>query len=73
MKATGVGKLPSVVVIGGPTASGKSALALRLAETMGGTVINGDAMQVYRELAVLTARPTPAETELAPHRLYGVL
>jgi tRNA dimethylallyltransferase len=62
-----------VVVIGGPTASGKSALALALAETLGGAVINADSMQVYRELAVLTARPGPAETARAPHRLFGVL
>ncbi len=73
MKAIELGKPPSVVVIGGPTASGKSTLALRLAETFDGTVINGDAIQVYRELSVLTARPTAAETRRAPHRLYGVL
>ena len=73
MKPAGIGKLPSVIVIGGPTASGKSALALHLAEAFGGTVINGDAIQVYRELSILTARPTAAETERAPHRLYGVL
>ncbi len=73
MKATELGKPPPVVVVGGPTASGKSALALRLAETFGGTVINGDALQVYRELCVLTARPAPADTRRVPHRLYGVL
>ena len=59
------------VLIAGPTASGKSALALRLAETRGGAVINADSMQVYRDLRVLTARPTPEEEARAPHRLYG--
>jgi len=59
------------ILIAGPTASGKSGLALTLAERLGGTVINADSMQVYRELRVLTARP-PAEDEArAPHRLYG--
>lgn len=64
--------LPTVIVAG-PTASGKSALALRLAERLGGVVINADSMQVYRELRVVTARPSPAEEARAPHRLYGVL
>ncbi|WP_414639860.1 tRNA (adenosine(37)-N6)-dimethylallyltransferase MiaA [Arenibaculum sp.] len=62
-----------VVVIGGPTASGKSSLALDLAERFGGTVVNADSMQVYRELRVLTARPGAADLARAPHRLYGVL
>jgi tRNA dimethylallyltransferase len=62
-----------VVVIAGPTASGKSPLALAVAEAFGGTVINADSMQVYRELSVLTARPGPAACAGAPHRLYGVL
>jgi tRNA dimethylallyltransferase len=59
------------VLIAGPTASGKSALALALAARLGGVVINADSMQVYRDLRVLTARPTPEEEALAPHRLYG--
>jgi tRNA dimethylallyltransferase len=59
------------VLIAGPTASGKSALALDLAQRCGGMVINTDSMQVYRDLRVLTARPTPAEEALVPHRLYG--
>ena len=59
------------VLIAGPTASGKSALALALAEASGGIVINTDSMQVYRELRVLTARPTSDEEARAPHRLYG--
>src|SRR3712207_9036620 len=62
----------AAILIGGPTASGKSALALRLAERLGGTVINADSMQLYRELRVLTARPTPEEEARVPHRLYGV-
>jgi tRNA dimethylallyltransferase len=59
------------VLIAGPTASGKSALALALAETHNGVIINADSMQVYRDLRVLTARPTPEEEARAPHRLYG--
>lgn len=59
------------VLIAGPTASGKSRLALSLAEELGGTVINADSMQVYRELRILTARPTPEEVARAPHALYG--
>jgi tRNA dimethylallyltransferase len=60
------------LIVAGPTASGKSALALELARRIGGTVINADSMQVYRELRVLTARPTPAEEAAVPHALYGV-
>jgi len=59
------------VLIAGPTASGKSALALALARRTGGVVVNADSMQVYRDLRVLTARPTPAEEAQAEHRLYG--
>jgi len=59
------------VLIAGPTASGKSALALTLAQKTGGVVINTDSMQVYRDLRIITARPTPAEEALVPHRLYG--
>jgi tRNA dimethylallyltransferase len=59
------------VLIAGPTASGKSALALQLAQKTGGVVINTDSMQVYRDLRVLTARPTPKEESAVPHRLYG--
>ena len=59
------------VLIAGPTASGKSALALALAQQTGGVVINTDSMQVYRDLRVLTARPTEEEEALVPHRLYG--
>lgn len=59
------------ILIAGPTASGKSGLALRLAERIGGVVINADSMQVYRELRILTARPGPREEARAPHALYG--
>jgi tRNA dimethylallyltransferase len=59
------------VLIAGPTASGKSALALALAERLGGVVINADSMQVYRDLRVITARPTPEEEARVPHRLFG--
>lgn len=61
-----------VLVVTGPTASGKSALALALARRLGGSIINMDAMQCYRDLRILTARPTAAEEALAPHALYGV-
>jgi tRNA dimethylallyltransferase len=59
------------VLIAGPTASGKSALALRLAEKLGGIIVNADSMQVYRDLRIITARPMPAEEGRVPHRLYG--
>ena len=61
----------SALLIAGPTASGKSALALKLARERGGVIINADSMQVYRELRILSARPTPEEEAQAPHRLYG--
>ena len=62
---------PKAILIAGPTASGKSALALTLAERTGGVVINADSMQVYRDLRIITARPTPAEEGRVPHRLFG--
>ncbi len=62
-----------ILIIAGPTASGKSALALDAAEEFTGTVINADSMQVYRELRVLTARPTDGDEARAPHRLFGAL
>lgn len=65
--------LPPAIVITGPTGSGKSRLALEVAEIFSGTIINADAMQVYRELRVLTARPSPADEARVPHRLYGCL
>jgi tRNA dimethylallyltransferase len=62
---------PRVILIAGPTASGKSALALRVAERVGGTIINADSMQVYRDLHIITARPAPEEEARVPHLLYG--
>jgi tRNA dimethylallyltransferase len=62
---------PATILLAGPTTSGKSALALDLAEALGGMIINADSMQVYRDLAIITARPSPAEEARAPHRLYG--
>jgi tRNA dimethylallyltransferase len=59
------------VLIAGPTASGKSALALALAEKLNGTIVNADSMQVYRDLRIITARPTLEEETRVPHRLYG--
>src|SRR5947207_15518385 len=59
------------ILIAGPTASGKSALALALAAEIGGTIVNADSMQVYRDLRVITARPTLDEEAAVPHRLYG--
>ena len=59
------------ILIAGPTASGKSALALALAEKLGRTIINADSMQVYRDLRIITARPTLGEEARVPHRLYG--
>ena len=63
---------PPALIVAGPTCSGKSALALDLAERAGGTIINADSMQVYRELRVLTARPGADDEARAPHLLYGV-
>jgi tRNA dimethylallyltransferase len=63
--------LRRALLIAGPTASGKSAVALALAQRFGATIVNADSMQVYADLRILTARPTPAEEALAPHRLFG--
>jgi tRNA dimethylallyltransferase len=67
------GSQPPVIIIAGPTASGKSALALDLARHYDGTVINADSLQAYRDLRILTARPGAAQEAQAPHRLYGYL
>lgn len=61
------------VVIAGPTASGKSALALALAQRADGVIINADSMQLYDDLRQITARPTAGDEAAAPHRLYGVI
>jgi tRNA dimethylallyltransferase len=66
------GAEPRALIVAGPTSSGKSALALALAQRMRGAVINADSMQVYRELRILTARPSAEDEAKAPHRLYGV-
>ncbi|RZL97741.1 MAG: tRNA (adenosine(37)-N6)-dimethylallyltransferase MiaA, partial [Sphingomonas sp.] len=59
------------VLIAGPTASGKSGLAVQLARAFGGVVVNADSMQVYDGLRLLTARPSDADLAAAPHALYG--
>ena len=64
--------MDNTILIAGPTASGKSGLAIELARASNGVVINADSMQVYRELRVLTARPSADEEAAAPHRLYGI-
>jgi tRNA dimethylallyltransferase len=64
---------PPLAVIAGPTASGKSALAIALAEQRGGVIVNADSAQVYRDLPVLTAAPSAADRAKAEHRLYGVV
>ncbi|PZR92222.1 MAG: tRNA (adenosine(37)-N6)-dimethylallyltransferase MiaA, partial [Hyphomicrobiales bacterium] len=64
-------KQVSAILVAGPTASGKSALALRLARALGGVAINADSMQVYRDLRVLTARPDREDEPKVPHRLFG--
>lgn len=64
-------KVKSAVLIAGPTASGKSALALDAAVRMDGVVINADSMQIYADLRIITARPSDDEVGRAPHRLYG--
>lgn len=69
----GDGSPRPVIVVAGPTASGKSAAALAVARAFGGNVVNADSMQVYRDLAILSARPTIAEMGEVPHHLYGVL
>ncbi len=60
-----------IILIAGPTASGKSALALELAQKLGGVIVNADSMQVYRDLRIITARPSVEEERRLPHRLYG--
>jgi tRNA dimethylallyltransferase len=64
---------PPLALIAGPTVSGKSGLALALAERTGGVIINADSAQLYRDLDILSARPSPADLSRADHRLYGVL
>jgi tRNA dimethylallyltransferase len=66
-------KKPPALVVAGPTASGKSAFAVALAEAFGGVIVNADSLQTYRDLFILTARPDSASEARAPHRLYGYL
>lgn len=68
-----VPEIGPLLVVGGTTASGKSALALALAERLDAVVVNADSQQLFADLPILTARPTPAEEARAPHRLYGLL
>lgn len=69
----GTGAGGRVVILAGPTASGKSALAIDLAEQLDGEVVNADSMQVYRDLPILTAQPSAADRARVPHQLYGFL
>jgi tRNA dimethylallyltransferase len=64
--------LPPVALIAGPTASGKSALALKIAKRSGGVIVNADSAQIYRDLPILSAAPGAAELKQAEHRLYGI-
>lgn len=66
-------KMQKVAILTGPTASGKTKLALEIAQKIPAVIINGDAMQLYREIPVLSAQPTREEQALCPHALYGVL
>ncbi|MDG4906619.1 tRNA (adenosine(37)-N6)-dimethylallyltransferase MiaA [Mesorhizobium sp. WSM3866] len=70
-RQAGKGRVKNAILIAGPTASGKSALALDIAERKGGVIVNTDSMQGYSVLDVLTARPSAAETARVPHYLYG--
>lgn len=65
--------LGKVIVIGGPTASGKSQLASKIAHETNGIILNGDSLQVYSNIEILTDQPTPEEQKTIPHRLYGFL
>src|ERR1700722_15720453 len=63
---------PKIIFVIGPTASGKSALAMRLAQEQNGTIICADAMQIYEGLPILSAQPSHADQQAIPHKLYGV-
>ena len=65
--------MKKIIAIFGPTASGKSGLALKVAEQLGGCVVNADAIQTYQDLSLISARPQPEETKGIPHHLYGYL
>lgn len=68
-----VSEIPPIIIVAGPTASGKSALAMALAQRLDGVVINADSMQVYKDLHILTARPSITDEASIDHRLYGVM
>jgi tRNA dimethylallyltransferase len=66
-------KTDSIIIIAGPTACGKSALAMDLVKQLNGCIINADSLQIYDDLPILTARPSPDDLKQAPHKLYGFL
>ena len=63
----------TIYVIAGPTATGKSDFSIKLAKKINGVIINSDSMQVYKNLQILTARPSPSETKNIPHYMYGYI
>ncbi len=65
--------LKKLILLAGPTASGKSNLAIKLAEKINGEIINADSMQVFKEFSVLSSRPTLAQTKRIKHHLYGII
>lgn len=71
MQVNGTGKRPVAVLIAGPTASGKTALSIQLAKELDAWVVNADSMQIYKDLHILSARPSPEEESQAPHFLFG--
>ena len=65
--------LNKLILLAGPTASGKSNLAIKLAEKINGEIINADSMQVFKEFSILSSRPTLAQTRIIKHHLYGII
>ena len=64
---------PTIVLLAGPTASGKSKLAIKLSKALNGEIVNADSMQVYKELKILTSRPSPSDVKKIKHHLYGFI
>jgi len=64
---------PIIVLLAGPTASGKSKLAIKLSKVLNGEIVNADSMQVYKELKILTSRPSPSDVKKIKHHLYGFI
>jgi len=64
---------PKIILLAGPTASGKSKLAIKLSKVLNGEIVNADSMQVYKELKILTSRPSPSDIEKIKHHLYGFI